>query len=81
MFNEEIEYTLHEDAAFLLTNYVSHQRGQLSPLANITEINLISSFVSDYMHLVCLGVVRCILNYLEKGSVAKIAALQLKGDI
>ena len=77
VFNEEIDYTLREGAAFRLTNYVYHQRGQLSPLANITEINLISTFVLDYMHLVCLEVVRCILNYL-KGPVAKISALQLR---
>ena len=78
VFNEEIEYTLREDAAFRLTNYVDHQRGQLSPLANITKINLISTFVLDYMHLVCLGVVRRILNYLKKGPVGKISALQLR---
>ena len=78
VFNEEIEYTLREDAAFQLTNYVDHQRGQLFPLANITEINLISTFVLDYMHLVCLGVVRRILNYLKKGPVGKISARQLR---
>ena len=78
VFNEEIEYALREDAAFRLTSYVDHQRGQLSPLANIAEINLISTFVLDYMHLVCLGVVRRILNYLKKGPVGKISALQLR---
>ena len=30
------------------------------------------------MHLVCLRVVRRILNYLEKGPVGKISALQLR---
>ena len=78
VFNEEIEYALREDAAFRLTSYVDHQRGQLFPLANIAEINLISTFVLDYMHLVCLGVVRRILNYLIKGPVGKVSALQLR---
>ena len=78
VFNEEIGYTLREGTAFRLTNYVDHQRGQLSLLANITEINLISTFLLDYMHLVCLEVVRCILNYLKEGPVAKISALQLR---
>ena len=78
VFNEEIEYALREDAAFRLTSYMDHQRVQLSSLANITEINLISTFVLDYMHLVCLGVVRRILNYLKKGPVGKISALQLR---
>ena len=78
VFNEEIKYALREDVAFRFTSYVDHQRGQLSPLANIAEINLIRTFVLDYMHLVCLGVVRHILNYLKKGPVAKISALQLR---
>ena len=51
---------------------------QLSPLAKITEANLISTFAIDYMHLVCLRVVRNILNYLKKGPVGKISALQLR---
>ena len=76
MFNEEIEYALRDDAAFRHTSYVDHQRGQLSPLANIAEINLISTFVLDCMHLVCLGGFRRILNYLKKGPVGKILALQ-----
>ena len=76
VFNEEIQYDLRQDAAFRFTSYVDHQRGQLSPLANIAEINLISIFVLDYMHLVCLGVVLRILNYLKKGPVGKISTLQ-----
>ena len=47
VFNEEIEYALREDAAFWITSYVDHQRGQLSPLVNIAEINLISTFPLD----------------------------------
>ena len=54
------------------------KKSQLSPLAKITEANLISTFVIDYMHLVCLRVVRNILNYLKKGPVGKISALQLR---
>ena len=77
-FNEEIKYALREDAAFWLTSYVNHKRGQLSPLANIAEINLTSTFVLDYMHLACLGLVRPILNCLKKGPVGKISALQLR---
>ena len=57
---------------------MDHKRGQLSPLANIAEINLISTFVLDYMHLACLGLVRRILNFLKKGPVSKIPAFQLR---
>ena len=54
------------------------KKSQLSPLAKITEANVISTFVIDYMHLVYLRVVRNILNYLKKGPVGKISALQLR---
>nr|XP_047128984.1 uncharacterized protein LOC124809195 isoform X3 [Hydra vulgaris] len=45
--------------------YTQHQKS-LTPLAQL-EISCISDFVLDYMHMVCLGVVRRILTFLKSG--------------
>ena len=45
----------------------------VSPLAEINT-NVINLFPLDYMHLVCLGAVCRILNYMKKGPCGKISA-------
>lgn len=46
-------------------SYSSHQSGH-SPLVDVGLL-CIQSFVLDYMHLVCLGVVRRLLTFLRQG--------------
>ncbi|XP_065664757.1 uncharacterized protein LOC136086388 [Hydra vulgaris] len=48
-------------------NERSHQRKKIV-LRDISVINFVSMFPLDYMHLVCLGLMRRILNFL-KGSI------------
>ncbi len=50
---------------FSSLSYPFHQNG-LSPLVD-AGLSCIQSFVLDYMHLVCLGVVRCLLVFLKQG--------------
>ena len=45
--------------------YTDHQKS-LTPLAQL-KISCVSDFILDYMHMVCLGVVRRILTFLKSG--------------
>lgn len=70
---------LHEkrtDELFTARTYVNHQIGE-TPLV-LYRIPCISSFVLDYMHCVCLGVVKRILWLLKQGqTVCKLSHVQL----
>ena len=55
----QLNASLRTDAAFNQMSSKSHHHG-FTPLIE-TRINLVSDMVLDYMHLVCLGVVRRIL--------------------
>ena len=68
MFNEDTEFPARQDYIFRQCGYDDHQRGRDSPLVN-AGVDCIRSFVLD----VCLGVVRCMLNYIKKGPNAKIS--------
>jgi hypothetical protein len=59
--------SLRTDAEFLAMIDEEHHHGT-TPLAQL-PIGLVSDFVLDYMHLVCLGVVRRMLNFWLKGPV------------
>ena len=60
--------------------YLQDHQKEISPLADI-GIDCIKQFPLDYMHLVCLGVVKRILTFLIKGpNVCKISQ-QLIGQI
>lgn len=67
VFNYQSRETisLRTEEEFSRLSYSSHQSGH-SPLvdANLSCIHL---FVLDYMHLVCLGVVRRLLTFLKQG--------------
>ena len=54
------------DPEFKQMIYNDHQISE-SPLI-ILDIILISDFASDYIHLVCLGVTKCLLLFLKEGS-------------
>ena len=60
---------LRTDVAFdeMIDDEHHHQR---SPLADL-GIGMVSCFPLDYMHLVCLGVVRKLINYWLKGPLKK----------
>ena len=64
------------DTAFNYFEYTSHQKF-LSPLVT-SGISCVIGFVLDCMHLVCLGVVRRLLNYIKKGPPGRISASQIK---
>ena len=75
VFNDEFGFNKRDDQTFQHYGYLDHQKA-VSPLVNI-GIECISSFVLDYMHLVCLGVTKRILKYLLKGPMGKISASQI----
>ncbi|XP_065647936.1 uncharacterized protein LOC136077156 [Hydra vulgaris] len=76
VFNDEIDYPLRENITFKNYGYNHHQTS-ISPLVLI-NLDMINNFPLDYMHLVCLGVVRRLLNYWKKGPGGKIAAHQFE---
>ena len=72
VFNEEIEYPKHNWETCKNVGYRDHQL-IVSPLAEINN-DVINLFPLDYMHRDCLGAVRRILNYMNKGPSGKISA-------
>ena len=65
------------DEKFLLCEYNEHQCGR-SPLIAL-EFPCVSGFCLDYMHLVCLGVVKRILLFLKNGPAqCKLSMRQIK---
>ena len=68
--------TTRTDEDFKDRKYISHQTG-ITPLA-ASGIPCVTGFCLDYMHLVCLGVVKRILWYLRQGPAeCKLSALQI----
>ena len=64
-FDEAGDFEMRTDEGFKNNLHSRHQNKE-SPLIQ-RNIRCIGSFVLDYMHLVCLGVTRRILNFLRKG--------------
>ena len=62
---EDTDCALRTDKDFADLNYPNHQH-EKSALIN-HGIQCVSQFVLDYMHLVCLGVVKRILYFLQGG--------------
>lgn len=67
VFNGETDCGCHSrtEETFKSIGYKDHQV-QKSPLTD-TDISCIQQFSLDYMHLVCLGVVKRLIAYLKKG--------------
>jgi hypothetical protein len=63
----EISARPQTDAEFLAMSDEEHHHGT-TPLSKL-PIGIVSNFILDYMHLVCLGVVRRMLNFWLKGPV------------
>lgn len=65
--NDDRNTPLRSEASFNNFEYKDHQI-DISPLINAgIGISCIKSFPLDYMHLVCLGVVKRILSFLKSG--------------
>jgi hypothetical protein len=76
LFHSREEHTLRTDVDFRNRCYVHHQTSA-TPLVEF-GINCVSSFCLDYMHLVCLGVVKRVLWFLKQGpSECKLSQRQL----
>lgn len=65
VFNSEDRCPLRNDQDFVDKRYEMHQINR-SPLVDL-GISCISGFSLDYMHLVCLGLVKRLLHFLTKG--------------
>ena len=69
------ECTSRTDDDFSKWEYKNHQQG-VSPFV-AAGVPCITSFVLDYMHMVCLGVVRRLLVYLTRGpKICRLSARQ-----
>ena len=65
VFNESTQCPHRTEDGFNKMTYANHQKMK-TPFID-ADVPCISTFVLDYMHLVCLGVMRRILYYLIKG--------------
>ena len=66
------------DASFKTQEDESHHLGK-SDLEKLNDIDMVKDFPLDYMHLVCLGVVRKMLNWFKKGSyLVRLRSLDIK---
>ena len=63
VLNDDDVFPQRTDADFNQMKYDDHQKGE-SQLLEI-QFNCVSGFVLDYMHLVCLGVMKRLLNFLK----------------
>ena len=66
VFNEKEDYPSRTVTDFNNTVYENHQV-EPTPLLQISNLNCITQFALDYMHLVCLGVVKRMLTFLKQG--------------
>ena len=66
VFNEKEDYLIHTVTEFNNTVYENHQV-ELTPLLEISNLNYITQLALDYIHLVCLGVVKRMLTFLKQG--------------
>ena len=67
VFNEKEDYPSRTVTDFNNTVYENHQV-EPTPLLQISNLNCITQFALDYMHLVCLGVIKSMLTFLKQGS-------------
>ena len=65
VFNGEEQHSLRTDNDFGQMLYQNHQKG-LSPMLQL-KVRCVSMFPLDYMHFVCLGAVRRIIQFWKKG--------------
>ena len=75
VFNDEEQHSLRTDNDFVQMLYQNHQKG-FSPLLQLT-VRCVSMFPLDYMHLVCLGAARWMIQFLKKESHCRLSQNQL----
>ncbi|XP_038062953.1 uncharacterized protein LOC119733615 [Patiria miniata] len=80
VYNTVEEITPRTDEQFLEMAYSPDHQLERTPLIEF-GFPCVTSFVLDYMHLVCLGVVRRILVYLKKGPRVCKLSIQLQNRI
>ena len=66
VFNEKEDYPSRTVTAFNNTVYENHQV-EPTQLLQISNLNCITQFALDYMHLICLGVAKRMLTFLKQG--------------
>ena len=76
MYFVETDSTIREDSKFSSFEYEDHQI-QRSPLIDY-GISCVKQFPLDYMHLVCLGVMKRILLFMKEGPLQSAARLSQK---
>lgn len=69
----DTEAPLRTDEKFAEHVYTDHQVHGVSPLVTYLGVSMVSGFALDYMHLVCLGVVRRLIAYWRKGPGVKLS--------
>ena len=65
VLNEKEDYPSRTVTDFNNTVYENHQVEPI-PLLQISNLDFITQFALDYIHLVCLGVVKCMLTFLKQ---------------
>ena len=65
----ETKVRLRKDSRFSDMVDQEHHIGN-SPLSGLVQIQMVSMFPSDHMHLCCLGVTRKLIHYWFKGKLA-----------
>ena len=73
IFNGKEQHSLRTDNDFAQMLYQNHQKG-LSALLHL-KVRCVSMFPLDYMHLVCLGSVRGIIQFWKKGPHCRMSQL------
>ena len=76
VLNNPGQVSMRTDQGFNEQRDTDHQKGK-SPLID-HGISCVSGFPLDYMHLICLGVVKRVLTYLKKGPrICKLSSHQI----
>ena len=75
----EMDAALRTDEAFIAMEAMEHHTGP-TPLTELV-IGMVTAFPLDYMHLVCLGVVRRLLKFWMKGPLATRLGSRVKEKI
>lgn len=76
VFNSDVLHEQRTSEKFNTMEYNNHQKSR-TPLIDM-GINCIDQFTLDYMHLICLGVMKRILKFLKKGPrICRLSMLQI----
>ena len=72
------EVSSRTDADFIKFSFTNHQK-RITPLASLLNFDCVSKFPLDYMHLVLLGVMKRMLQFITKGPLnCRLSSNQIK---